>query len=104
METKELKQIDIDNFSRFINVFRVLQKISRQLHRSFENECNYGLTLRQEKRQENLIRKAEKLAKELGFELYVQSDPRGCALYLMAKESMNKGSSLNYYSDGIAVY
>lgn len=104
METKELKQIDIDNFRHFINVFRVLQKLSRQIHKSFENECNYGLNIRQEKRQENLIKKAKKLAEDLGFGLYVQNDPRGCALYLMAKESMNKGSSLNYYSDGIAVY
>ena len=39
------------------------------------------------------------------FHAYVQGDPRGAALYLVRRNDVPKGESLNaYYSRGIAIY
>ena len=73
-----------------------LQKISRQLHTLDEASCNWGLTPRQEKREENLEAKAELIAGEHGLKAYHQGDPRGWSLYLLKPEETD-------YSQGIAV-
>lgn len=77
-------QIKRANLSDLSNKFDIplyqafaLQKLARSLHRSYENECNYGLTDRQEKRERNLWAKVETMAKEYGFHVEEQGDPRG---------------------------
>lgn len=75
-----------------------LRKISRSLHRLSECSCNYGLTDRQEKRKERLEKKAVELGKELGFKVYFQGDPRGCALYLVPPELADKEAESTYPS------
>lgn len=98
---KELKTIQ--ELNRFIFRFRELQKISRQLHKLSENSCNYGLTDKQEKRENKLIKKADDIAKEFNLRSYHQGDPRGCSLYLIEEVEFLKGSSCDY-TNGLAVY
>jgi hypothetical protein len=80
-----------------------LRKISRSLHRLGENACNYGLTPRQEKRQERLEKNAESLAVTLGLKAYHQRDPRGCALYLVPGELTDEQAD-RVYSSYFAIY
>lgn len=90
-----------------------LQAIARSLHRLDEASCNYGLTPRQEKREENLEREAMKIAEDKGWHLYRQGDPRGWPLYVwsdakladyasrFSRESMNIDCC--YYEVGTGV-
>ena len=80
-----------------------LQAISRALHRLDEASCNYGLTPRQEKREENLEQKAMAIAREYGSIAYHQSDPRGWSLYLVKPEQLGGYSIDAVYDRGIAV-
>lgn len=98
---KELKEIT--DLKRFLWVFKELQKISRQLKRLAEYSCNYGLTEKQDKREDKLIKKADKMAKEFNLRAYYQGDPRGLNLYLVSQEEFLKGSSCDYIN-GIPVY
>ena len=77
--------------------YKNLQKIAKSLQRSHENACNYGLTKRQETRKANLMKKAQEIAKRLGFKAYEQGDPRGCSLYLI-------DNTCKEYTDGIAIF
>jgi hypothetical protein len=77
--------------------FKRLCKLSAQLRRSFEADCNYGDNARRKTKQLGLIGQAKVLAHNMGYVLYVQGDCRGCALYLLAK-----GQNTNTYPDGIA--
>jgi len=86
---KELKTIS--ELKRFLYMFKDLQKIGRQLNKLSENSCNYGLTDRQEKREDNLIKKADKIAKEFNLRTYYQGDPRGLSLYLVLEKEFIKG-------------
>lgn len=95
---KELKTIQDAGF--FISQFRELQKISRQVHNLDINSCNYGLTDRQEKREDKLIKKASEIAERFNLKVYHQGDPRGCSLWL-TENGENSGSN---YTNGIAVY
>lgn len=88
--------------NNIINIYRELQKIAKSLHSLDEADCNYGLTPRQEKREENLVYKAEELASEIGLKAFHQSDPRGCSLYLV--DPKNKEYYMNYNTQGIAIY
>lgn len=81
-----------------------LQQISRSLHRLDENSCNYGLTERQEKREERLEKTAESIAKEYGFVSYHQSDPRGWSLYLVNPKTLEGKDIHSEYDRGMAVY
>lgn len=65
--------------------YEKLRKIGAQLHRLDEAACNYGLTLRQEKRQARLEAAADQCAGwiERGAYCYHQRDPRGCSLYVI---------------------
>jgi predicted phage-related endonuclease len=95
-----MKTIKTINELRFVqNQMQQLQKISRQLHTLAENACNYGLSKRQETRQDNLMKQAEERAQLLGLHAYHQGDPRGCCLYLVED---NQGADTQY-TDGIAV-
>jgi hypothetical protein len=80
-----------------------LQKISRSLHRLDEISCNCGKTPQQEKREENLEKQAQSIAKEHGFIAYHQSDPRGWSLYLVKPEQIGTYSIEAVYDRGIAV-
>lgn len=76
-----------------------LKEIARSLHRLNEEACNYGLTPRQEKRQDNLETEAGELARECGFATaYNQGDPRGGPLYLLDEEQAKDPAAL--YSQG----
>jgi len=92
--------MNIQELRSFVYVYRQLVKISQSLHALDENACNYGLSKRQEKRQENLEKKADLLAKDIGLYVYHQGDPRGCSLYL----TKNKTRQEYNYTDGIAIY
>ena len=70
----------------FLDEYQELQKIAQQLHRLDENACNYGLTKRQETREENLERKAQKIAERLDFKFYHQGDPRGLIGWLLTED------------------
>ena len=76
-----------------------LRKISRSIHYLDEVECNYGKTPRQTTQLNNLLKKADELAKELKLRAYHQGDPRGCSLYLVEKL---QGCETNY-TDGVAI-
>lgn len=66
-----------------------LSRISTSLHRLHEKACNTDLTPRDIAHQNKLRVDAETLAKSLGMRIYVQTDPRGAALFL-GDETMNE--------------
>jgi hypothetical protein len=90
-----------ENLSLIINGYQVdlmdgfrLQKLAKSLHRSYENECNYGLTPRQETRERNLWEQVEALASTYGIYVQEQGDPRGWPI-IMSKTPIDesRGSS-----------
>ena len=85
--------------SRLFYLHDELRRIAKTIHRLDENACNYDLTLRQETREKNLLKKAEGLAQEMGLHAYHQGDPRGCSLYLV---ETYKESDCDY-TQGVAV-
>ena len=88
----------IEELGHAIRVIDRLKKYERVIHRLQECDCNYGaLTKRQETRYNNTIKKAVELTESLGLKLYVQEDPRGCALYLI-----EDGMGRYDYNNGIA--
>ena len=101
LETGKTWAFTIPEMSKFVRAWRELVKISKSLQRSHENDCNYGLSKRQETREENLVKKAEEIAREIGFSVYEQGDPRGCALYLIP---LNMENPEQYYTDGLAIF
>ena len=96
-----------------------LLSISGSLRKSYEFSCNYPQTeeqeVRRDKREERLENEAESLCKEMGMYCYVQTDPRGCSVYVIPPEhiagdwnqrysSIENYIDCNYPSVGIAVY
>lgn len=101
-----------------------LRRISNTLHRWYERECNgdverdeeSGLTYyaregRRFGRCADLERGAEKRLKKImepapfGLGYYLQTDPRGAALYILRPGDIPKGERAeSYYSRGICVY
>jgi len=82
-----------------VNIVERLRPISRLLRKYHEHECNYGeLTTRQQKRYNKELERAKELANDLGFKLFLQGDPRGCALYII-DDTMNASN----YSNGLAI-
>lgn len=67
-----------------------LHRISGQLHRLAEADCNgyHEETAREraERREARLRGEAQEVAGHYGLRCYFQTDPRGCALYLIAPE------------------
>ena len=102
LKTRLEARTDIWTLKRQDAVMGELRKISNSLHRLAEFQCNYGLTERQEKRQEKLEKDAEALAWTLGLRAYHQRDPRGCALYLVP-ESLTEDEMDSNYSSYMAV-
>jgi len=88
----------ISRLNQMVYVLCNLRKLANQLHHLDEASCNYGLTDRQEKREEKLEKIANDFAKKIGFLAYHQGDPRGCSLYLVTKDMGND------YSKGVAIY
>lgn len=80
-------------------VLNDLRKIAKIIHKLDENACNYGLSKSQQTRLENLLKKADTIAKRLGLRAYHQGDPRGCSLYLVEKL---KGADTDY-NYGVAI-
>lgn len=66
-------------YARVCDEFRSL---ANSLHKSFENDCNYGLTERQQKREDRLVERVHELAKQCGLYSYIQTDPRGGTIYV----------------------
>ncbi len=60
-----------------------LQRISRALGRIGERQCNEDVGDTLDKRERNLLAKAEKIAAKYGLRIYHQSDPRGWQVYLI---------------------
>lgn len=89
---------EFDLVRAFVYRFKELQKIAVSLHRLDINQCNYGLTPRQEKRMENLEKKANDIAKGFNLKAYHQDDPRGGTLYLI-DDTMNQSN----YHNGIFI-
>lgn len=87
---------DINGLRVFVWEYENLKKIVKSLRHLDECACNYGLTPRQEKREENLEKKAAEIAARFGLNAYHQSDPRGCTLYLVDGYCKD-------YTDGIAI-
>lgn len=98
------EQISLDHLRRVqgtLHYGRQLWELQRSIHRIDENECNRSLTPREENRRERLVKEADSLAALLGLKCYHQSDPRGCALYLIPREWDHATAQANYPS-GIA--
>lgn len=87
-----------------------LVSISRQLHRLDERACNGYRDERDEKRDEKRVERLEALARGIvadawrlhksipaGTEFYHQTDPRGCAVYIVPPGCKD-------YSRGIGVH
>jgi hypothetical protein len=82
-----------------------LFRISRSLHRIAEQDCNVGLSDREQKRETRLMKRANAVAAELGATAYFQGDPRGAALYLIFPGDVPEGRSpREFYTNGIAIY
>jgi len=90
------------NLSRIVNEYQIdlmdgfrLQNLARSLHHSYENECNYGLTQRQETRERNLWAQVETLATKYGVYVQEQGDPRGWPI-LISKEPIEESKGSQY--------
>lgn len=102
---------------------RALLRASATLHAWHEHECN-GAIQRDEKtgtpywhntdtgemlfrtsdRETGAIKRATHIANCYGLTAYVQTDPRGCALYLLRPGDVPEGCDADaYYSRGVAV-
>lgn len=82
----------------------LLIPVGRQLHRLYENACNYGLTERQEAREASLRRKADEIAEGFGARIYHQTDPRGWSLYVLFPNDVPEGKSdESCYTYGVGV-
>lgn len=78
---------------------RELLAAERKLHRLAEHSCNGTMkTERIERLEENTLRKIAKAYP--GLELYYQTDPRGCALYVGRSNEELTGD--NYNAAGVA--
>ena len=60
-----------------------LHRYETTLHRLAEQDCNYGLTEKEEKKETNIKKKVEAIAFQLGFEVKFNGDPRGGAIRLL---------------------
>ena len=77
--------MDLNEASVWIRTYKILSKIEKRVHHLDVQYCNAELTKNQETRLKNLIIRAQIIAKYVDMEIYHQSDPRGCGLYLVPK-------------------
>jgi hypothetical protein len=55
-------------------------------------------------RESGAVRRAQAIASKYGLEIYYQTDPRGCALYVLRPDDIPQGRSIDScYSNGVAV-
>jgi hypothetical protein len=94
---KRITEKEFRTLARFRYLWPELLKISKGLRGLYCAACNGDLTKRQETRTKTLQSKAEQTAKEFGLTVHHQTDPRGCALYLI-------GPGCREYTDGIPVF
>ncbi len=100
-----------------------LIRASMALHRWAERECNGEIQRDEETgkpyvysaydgrklyatadREKGALDRAKKIATKYGLGLYHQTDPRGCALYLIRPGDVPAGADVDaYYSRGVAV-
>ena len=83
-----------------INDALLLQRISHRLHQLDEHACNWGLSERQEKRNDRLEEPAGNIAQNYNLVAYHQSDPRGWSLYLVKPELQPIDQ---HYPEGLAI-
>lgn len=87
---------------------------AKRLHRAYERECNgyqdwqgnwdQKAADRAEKRTAKIENEFKALAEECGFLTYIQSDPRGCPLYLYTQaqvDAYNQRCGTDYKIDSI---
>ena len=98
----EIKKETFQLLKQFVKDLPELQKIAKSLHKLDEMACNYRLTERQEKKQDELIERAREIAKKYGFDVYHDGDPRACTLYLITPEMKNEIGLPNYW-EGIPI-
>jgi len=72
-----------------------LQRLAKSLHRSYENECNYGLTPRQETRERNLWAQVEEIAAKYSLHVQEQGDPRGWPI-IIDREPIDEQRTSSY--------
>jgi len=90
---------NIEDLKMFLADYEELKKLARSLHNLYTQHCNYGLTPRQEKRQEKLEAKVKEIAKKWGLHVDICSDPRGMPLCLHTDKD-----KLKYWRyDGIVI-
>ena len=70
-----------------------LHGIAKSVHRLGELSCNFGLTDRQDKREDRLVAEARKLAESIGAQLYYQGDPRGWEFSLYFPQDLKPGQT-----------
>lgn len=100
-----------------------LIRASMALHRWAERECNGEIQRDEETgkpyvhstydgrrlyatedREKGALTRAEKIASKYGLKAYHQTDPRGCALYLLRAGDIPAGADADcYYNRGIPV-
>lgn len=100
-----------------------LIRASMTLHRWAERECNGEIQRDEETgkpyvhstydgrklyatadREKGALDRAQKITTKYGLGLYHQTDPRGCALYLIRPGDVPAGADVaSYYSQGVAV-
>ena len=100
-----------------LNLIGLIRKDAITLHRLFEHECNactrekflweswgdYNIARKKqmewvEKRQTQVLVRLKSRLESVDIPYYIQSDPRGCSLYLCTT------SRENYHQEGIPVY
>jgi hypothetical protein len=55
-------------------------------------------------RESGSVKRAKAIAAKYGLEVYYQTDPRGCALYVLRPGDIPQGRSIDsFYSNGVAV-
>lgn len=78
-----------------------LVRLAETLSRYAVQDCNRGLTERQEAQRDKAAQRFRDLAKALGFDARTSGDPRGAVAYLINPAKPEEGDGFN---DGWAVY
>jgi hypothetical protein len=91
----------IEKIGEIMRAYRLLLPISKSLNNHFTNDCNYGNTTRRDNAEGKLVAEAKRIAASINLNIYVQGDPRGCSLYLVAKSEKMPEQN---YTNGIAIY
>ncbi len=82
------------------NTLDKLHYYETALHHLAEAACNGELTPHQAKRQESITAKVESIAKRIGFQVSINSDPRGGAI----RFTLPSGKSNNWDGESWGIY